>query len=89
LPLLWVKIPFAWQLEQALHDWLSWLSVPFFGSGRTEYFWFPAVVFVAPLIVFLIVMKRLWWMLLALFISWVLAGSPQEPIRAILRLIQN
>lgn len=89
VPLLWVKVPFAWQLEQALHGWLSWLSVPFIGSGRTEYFWLPAVLIVAPIMLFLIVVKRLWLFLLALFLSWVLAGMPQEPVKAITRFLHH
>lgn len=89
VPLLYVRTPYAWTLEQWLHSCLSWLSVPFFGSGRTEWFFLPAVLFVAPLLLLLIVVKRLGLFFICLFISWVLAGCPKEPIEAIIRLIQN
>ena len=39
-----IRIPFAWQVEQWVHEKMSWARVyGFEGSGRTERFWFIAI----------------------------------------------
>ncbi len=39
-----IRIPFAWQVEQWVHEVMSWAKVSGFeGSGRTERFWFIAI----------------------------------------------
>lgn len=87
VPVLWVKVPWAFQLEQAIHGWLSFLSVPFMGSGKTEWFWLPAAVVLVPLFALVILAKRIWMFCLALVLTWLLSGCPQEPITAAHRLI--
>lgn len=50
-PVLVVPIPFCYQTEQAIHRMLSPLNVVFYkGDGASEYFWFPAAVFMAAII---------------------------------------
>jgi hypothetical protein len=45
-PVFFVPVPFAYHIEQWLHGMLKPLNVSFYnGSGRTEWFWFPAAVF--------------------------------------------
>jgi len=50
-----IRIPFAWQVEQWVHEVMSWARVSGFeGSGKTERFWFIAIfptVFGATLVV--------------------------------------
>jgi hypothetical protein len=39
-----MRIPFAWQLEQFVHERMKWCRVDGFeGTGRTERFWFLAL----------------------------------------------
>lgn len=46
LPVFFVPVPFAYHIEQWMHGFCSPLNVCFYkGSGRTEWYWFPAAVF--------------------------------------------
>lgn len=52
IPIAFVVIPFAYQIEQAIHWLLHPINAPYKkGSGRTEVFWFPAHVLPLAVIV--------------------------------------
>jgi len=43
--LFYIWIPFAWQVEQWVHEKMSFFRVNWFrGTGRTERFWFLAII---------------------------------------------
>lgn len=43
VPIAFVPAPFVYQIEQALHDLCAPIRCRFYwGSGHTEWFWFPA-----------------------------------------------
>lgn len=45
IPILFVPLPFVYQIEQALHDLCDPIKCDFYkGSGHREWFWFPAIV---------------------------------------------
>lgn len=56
VPIWFVRIPFAYQVEQGLHRALFFLRVPFSGSGHTERFFILAAIpaIVISLLVFLL-----------------------------------
>jgi T5orf172 domain len=58
IPVFAVKIPFAWQIEQAMHRLFNWFNIPY--GGSKEWFLFP----VAPVALAI--------MLLALVLEWVI-----------------
>jgi len=56
LPIGFVVVPFAWHIEQALHDLFRGLQIRFYrGDGHTETFWIIALAVVAPLF------AVIWW----------------------------
>lgn len=50
LPIFLVYIPFAYQVEQWGHRQLSFINVPYFGSGRTEWFFIAGLAFAVPVL---------------------------------------
>jgi len=62
LPIGFVIVPFAWRMEQAIHDLLRGLQIRFYrGDGSTETFLIIALLFVAPLF------AVIWWLEIELF----------------------
>lgn len=48
LPVFLVWVPFAYQIEQWMHRQMRPINVPYFGSGRTEWFFVLGILFVIP-----------------------------------------
>ncbi len=45
IPIAFVPIPFAYEVEQSLHSLCDPIRISFYsGSGHTETFWFPAAI---------------------------------------------
>lgn len=58
LPIFAVPLPFAYQVEQWLHDVLRGLSFRFYsGDGSTEWFWLPAILVAIPVLSVLFVLS--------------------------------
>lgn len=75
IPIWFIPIPFAYQLEQWLHRSLSFLQVPFWGSGHTERFFILAAV---PAILLSLIVFLLEWgfyLSFVLFVSYLIAQS--------------
>lgn len=52
VPIFFVPIPFCYATEQFLHRMFKGLNVRFYdGDGASEFFWFPVVAFVIPIMV--------------------------------------
>lgn len=50
VPVCFVPIPFCYATEQFLHRMFKGLNVRFYsGDGSSEFFWFPVVAFVVPI----------------------------------------
>lgn len=85
VPVFVVWIPFCWHLEQSLHRVFAFANVRF-GGGK-EWFWIP----ILPFAVVVLAVFQIFWIavaaLIALFLCWIAADSPQEPLKAISRLI--
>lgn len=61
VPIFFVPIPFCYQVEQFLHRMFAGLNCVWYkGDGHKEYFWFPVVAFVLP------IMAAVWF-----FYAWV------------------
>jgi hypothetical protein len=70
IPVFAVKIPFAWDCEQAMHRWFSWFRVRY--GGSKEWYWFPiaplamlvmlVALVVEWLVLCLLVVAILWWL---------------------------
>ena len=57
VPIGFVICPFAYALEQWLHDMLSGIRLDFYsGDGHTETKWLPAIIFVYP------IFAVIWWL---------------------------
>lgn len=52
LPICAVKSKYAFQIEQWMHEQLKVLNVKFHGSGKTEWFWLPALLLALPTLFF-------------------------------------
>lgn len=50
LPIFLVYIPFAWNIEQWGHRRLKFINVPYFGSGKTEWFVILGIIFAIPVL---------------------------------------
>ncbi len=48
IPIFIVWIPGAYYLEKWIHRKMKALNVPYFGSGRTEWFWIVVILFAIP-----------------------------------------
>lgn len=48
LPVFLVWVPFAYQIEQWAHRQMKPLNVRYFGSGKTEWFFIPGILFAIP-----------------------------------------
>lgn len=48
LPVFLVWVPFAYQIEQWAHRQMKPLNVRYFGSGKTEWFFAPGILFAVP-----------------------------------------
>lgn len=48
IPIFIVWIPGAYYLEKWIHRKMKVLNVPYFGSGRTEWFWIVVAAFAIP-----------------------------------------
>jgi len=84
VPVFFVWLPFAFDLEQSLHRVFAFANVRF-GGGK-EWFWLP----VAPFVAVVMLVFQLFWLLVAAFVAlllaWFAGGCPSEPIKAICRL---
>ena len=58
-----VRIPFAYQVEQAVHGLMSWCRVGFWGSGHTERFWVIAAVPAVALSLVVFLLYQIFWVL--------------------------
>lgn len=68
VPLFFVVIPYAYEVEQWLHEICGVLNVRFYkGSGCSEWFWLPAVLVAVPTMVVLFAIFILAALALALF----------------------
>ncbi len=87
-PILIVVIPFAWHVEQSMHRVFRRFNAPFgkSASGHSEWF----ISLVAPFAAAVMLFWQLFWLavvcVVALFITWMAADFPKEPIRALTRL---
>lgn len=61
-PIWYIRIPFAYQVEQFVHGLMGWCRVRFWGSGHTERFWFIAAI---PAIVISLAVFLVRWAVLA------------------------
>lgn len=73
LPIFAVPLPFAYEVEQWLHDVLSPLSCRFYsGDGSSEWFWAPAVIFAIPVLIVLFTLSTALFITIAFFlVCWV------------------
>lgn len=84
-PIFFVFIPYCWHLEQSLHRVFAFANVRF-GESK-EWFWIP----VAPFAIMVMIVHQAFWILFSLGVffgcMWLADGCPEEPIKAVLRLI--
>lgn len=78
IPIWFIYIPFAYQLEQFIHSIMSIIQVPFWGSGHTERFFIIAAVPAIVLSLLLFIFEYLFYLAAALFIAWIVAGAPSH-----------
>lgn len=72
-----LRIPFAYQVEQFVHSAFSFLRINWSkGTGRTERFLFPVAVPAIILAVLVFFLEYAFYIILALVVSWFLAGRP-------------
>lgn len=76
LPIFWARVPFAYQLEQWVHERCRIIQVHWFkGSGKTERFLFPAVIPTIVGVAFIrIVQWSIYFLIFALF-AWAVINS--------------
>lgn len=88
-PIFFVFIPFNKSVEQSLHRVFRRFNMPFGKSanGFSEWFWIP----VAPFAIMVMIVHQAFWILFSLGVffgcMWLADGCPEEPIKAVLRLI--
>lgn len=69
IPVFAVKIPFAWQCEQALHRLFRFMSVPF--GGSREWFLLPVAPLAVAVMLFAWAVEWAFWILLVIAGLWV------------------
>jgi hypothetical protein len=68
LPVFAVRVPFAWQCEQAMHRLFSWFNVPF--GGSREWFLLPVAPVAIGLMALAWALEWGFWVLLAAGAVW-------------------
>jgi len=84
-PLFIVWIPFAYHLEQAGHRVLKFINVPYFGSGKREWFLLPGLILAIP--VMLAVFAVVWGSAL-LMVIWAGMGE-KYAVNALKSVFEN
>lgn len=85
VPIVFPRLWGAYYIEQFLLGILWPLKYPLNGSGGSE--WRILGIIALPIVVLFWAVQFLFWFLVALLIIWLCSGQPDEPIKAILRLI--
>jgi len=71
LRVFWLRIPFAYQVEQWVHEKMNWAKVGgFSGSGHTERFLFPAIFPAIFGALFVFIIKWIIIFSIAFLIGW-------------------
>lgn len=76
IPVWYIRIYFAYQLEQWLHRVFSFARVRFTGSGHTERFFIIAAVPALILSLLFFIIEWAFWLASGVFLLWLLAGQP-------------
>lgn len=76
IPIWYIKIPFAYQLEQFIHSMMSFCRIGFWGSGHTERFFIIAAIPAIILSLVLFIIEYAFYLFIALLIAYLSAGAP-------------
>ena len=70
IPIFALPIPQARRVEQALHDLLGFMNIPYFGSGRTEWFFVAAAIPAIFVITLIFIIEFVFYVLIIYLILW-------------------
>lgn len=79
IPIWFIYIPFAYQLEQFIHSIMDFCHISGFGgSGHTERFFIIAAIPAIILSLLLFIFEYVFYLAAALLIAWIVAGAPSH-----------